>query len=355
MGVVGDFWWEDSFKKFGLLGIIMSAIQSTETSKALEIMGMKINSFQEAISIADYFAQSDLVPKDYKGKSGNIVVAWQKGFELGLKPLQALSTIAVVNGRATIWGDGLIALVKNSSKEEWTHETLTGNGDNMVATCETKRLNQEKTVVQSFSVADAKKAGLWGNNTWAKYPKRMLQMRARGLCLRDAYPDVLNGLEIAEEMNDLHFQQKVETQQAPKTLSQLGLKTIEKDGFLVVEGNTYGKTDVLKQMGFQFSNNKWCKELPKEEEIIDIEISESESNEPVVDTPPKNKISPALELMNYLIDKGIKKSRVGEFVKDVLSLSSSNIEGIESVLTDKDLLDKMIEDFLAEPSIEDVF
>jgi len=225
----------------------------------------------------------------------------------------------------------------------------------MVATCETKRLNQEKTVVQSFSVADAKKAGLWGNNTWAKYPKRMLQMRARGLCLRDAYPDVLNGLEIAEEMNDLHFQQKVETQQAPKTLSQLGLKTIEKDGFLVVEGNTYGKTDVLKQMGFQFSNNKWCKELPKEEEIIDIEISESESNEPVVDTPPKNKISPALELMNYLIDKGIKKSRVGEFVKDVLSLSSSNIEGIESVLTDKDLLDKMIEDFLAEPSIEDVF
>ena len=352
MGVVGDFWWEDSFKKFGLLGIIMSAIQSTETSKALEIMGMKINSFQEAISIADYFAQSDLVPKDYKGKSGNIVVAWQKGYEVGLKPLQALSTIAVVNGRATIWGDGLIALVKNSSKEEWTHETLTGNGDNMVATCETKRLNQEKTVVQSFSVADAKKAGLWGNNTWAKYPKRMLQMRARGLCLRDAYPDVLNGLEIAEEMNDFHFQQKTEVQQAPKTLSQVGLNTVEKNGVLLVEGNTYGKTELLKQLGFQYDNKQWVKPLPQGEEIVDVVEASSEKDN---NTSPKNKISPAHELMKYLISKGIEKPRVGEFVKDVLGLSSSDIEGIESVLADKVLLDKMIEDFLAEPSVEDVF
>ena len=326
-----------------------------KNGNGLEIMGMKLNNLTEAIAVADYFAQSDLVPKDYKGKSGNIVVAWQKGYEVGLLPQQSLETIAVINGRACIWGDGLIALVKNSDKEEWTNETITGTGDNMIATCETKRLGQEQTIKRSFSVNDAKTAGLWGNNVWKKYPQRMLQMRARGLCLRDAYPDVLNGMALAEEQVDVQYHQKTEAQQAPKTLSQLGLTTIEKDGFLVVEGNTYGKTDALKSLGFQFDNNVWCKELPKGEEIIDIEIGESESNESVVDTPPKNKISPALELMNYLIDKGIKKSRVGEFVKDVLSLSSSDIEGIESVLTDKDLLDKMIEDFLAEPSVEDVF
>ena len=329
----------------------MSKLENTP-ALALEIMGNKITSFQEAISIADYFAGTDLVPKDYRGKGANIMVAWQKGLELGLKPLQALATIAVVNGRATIWGDGLIALVKNSSKEEWTHEELKGEGDNMMAICETKRTSQEQTIKRSFSVADAKQAGLWGNNTWAKYPKRMLQMRARGLCLRDAYPDVLNGLEIAEEIADLQVQQTQEAIQAPKTLKQLGIKTIEKDGFLVVEGNTYGKREILKQLGFQFSNKVWCKELPKEP--INVEVIEENIGKPANETQQLT-ISPAKELMNYLLDKGMNKSRVGDFVKDVLGTNSKDIEGITAVLADKNSLDKMIETFLAEPIAEEVF
>lgn len=335
----------------------MNNQMTTTAHKQLEIMGNKITSFQEAVSIAEYFSSTDLVPKDYRGKGANIMVAWQKGLELGLKPLQALSTIAVVNGRATIWGDGLIALVKNSSKEEWTHEVLSGNGDQMVATCETKRKGQEKTVVQSFSVSDARKAGLWGNNTWAKYPKRMLQMRARGLCLRDAYPDVLNGLEIAEEMNDLHSQQKKEAQAAPKTLAQMGLRTVEKDGFLVVDGNTYGKTELLKSLGFQLSNNVWSKELPigePAEEIVETEIVE-----PVVRQEPLNNketiMTPAVQLMNFLKSKSVPKNRIGEFVKDVLGLTSKDEEGIKEVLENKEEIESMIETFLLEPTAEDVF
>ena len=173
-----------------------------KTGNGLEILGMKINSLTEAMQLADFFAKSDLVPKDYKGKPGNIVVAWQKGYEVGLAPQQSLETIAVINGRACIWGDGLIALIKNSPKEEWTNEWIENDGDNAVAYCETKRKNQPKTIKGSFSVAQARVAGLWGVNTWKKFPERMLQMRARGFCFRDAYPDVLNGLQLAEEQID---------------------------------------------------------------------------------------------------------------------------------------------------------
>lgn len=330
-------------------------IANQPQSQALEIMGMKVHNFQEAINMAEYFSKTDLVPKDYKGKGGNIVVAWQKGLEIGLKPLQALSTIAIINGRATIWGDGLIALVKNSSKEEWTHETITGEGDNMVATCETKRASQEKTIKRSFSVMDAKKAGLWSSNVWGKYPTRMLQMRARGLCLRDAYPDVLNGLEIAEEIRDLQHNQIKEAQSAPKSLAQLGLETIEKDGFMIAKGDTYGKTDALKGLGFEYRDGQWCKELPKEDKVIEAELEEPT---PVANsTEPPKKASPAKQLMDTLLEKGIAKDRVGEFVKDVLGLSSKDTDGITAVLSDISALDVMIKDFLAEPvvDIEDVF
>jgi len=318
----------------------------------ITIMGMQVQSFQEAINMAEYFAGTDLVPKDYRGKGSNVVVAWQKGLELGLKPLQALSTIAVVNGRATIWGDGLIALVKNSSKEEWTHEEIRGEGDNMVAICETKRLSQTQTIVRTFSVQDARQANLWGNNVWAKYPKRMLQMRARGLCLRDAYPDVLNGLEIAEEIVDLQHQQSREAKSAPKTLEQLGLTTNEQDGYLVVSGNTYGKAELLRQLGFEYFEDKWCKELPKGEIINDIVIDTT-----VDETPQEQsmQISPAKELSLYLMQKGIPKDRLGEFVKDVLGTSSKNNEGIKTALADKNALDEMVQIFLSEPAIEEVY
>ena len=72
----------------------------------------------------------------------------------------------------------------------------------MVAVCVAKRKGK-RPVEQRFSVDDAKKAGLWGKQgPWQNYPKRMLQMRARGFALRDAFPDALRGLVLAEEAQD---------------------------------------------------------------------------------------------------------------------------------------------------------
>jgi len=82
-------------------------------------------------------------------------------------------------------------------------ETLDGEGEQMVATCTAKRRGYAKATVARFSVADAKKANLWGKTgPWTQYPKRMLQLRARGFALRDAFPDVLKGLVTAEEAQD---------------------------------------------------------------------------------------------------------------------------------------------------------
>ena len=50
---------------------------------------------------------------------------------------------------------------------------------------------------------DAKLAGLTTRSpVWKSYPKRMLQMRARGFALRDQFADALKGLSSAEEVRD---------------------------------------------------------------------------------------------------------------------------------------------------------
>ncbi len=43
--------------------------------------------FEQLMSFAELVANSGMVPKDYIGKPGNVVVAVQMGVEIGLKPL----------------------------------------------------------------------------------------------------------------------------------------------------------------------------------------------------------------------------------------------------------------------------
>ncbi len=155
--------------------------------------------FEQALQFCDYLAESDFVPKDFKGKPGNCFIAIQWGSELGLKPLQAMQNLAIINGRPALWGDAVIALVRSSPLCEYISEA----DDGSTAVCRVKRRGESEDV-RTFSMDDAKLAGLLGKQgPWTQYPKRMRQMRARAFALRDVFPDVLRGMPIAEEVMDI--------------------------------------------------------------------------------------------------------------------------------------------------------
>jgi hypothetical protein len=161
---------------------------------------LRPRTLEEAMRFAQLMANSSLVPKEYKGRPADIVVAVQMGSEVGLAPIQALINIAVINGRPSIWGDAALALVIRHPDCEWIEEKFADNDTKAI--CTIKRKGHEAYTV-TFSVDDAKKANLWGKSgPWTSYPKRMLQMRARGFALRDKFPDSLRGLILQEEAMD---------------------------------------------------------------------------------------------------------------------------------------------------------
>lgn len=158
--------------------------------------------FEGAWRIATAVCKAGMAPKGLDTPE-KAMVAIMHGMEVGMTPMAALQSIAVVNGRPTIWGDGAIGLVRGSGKCEWIKERIEGEGDKMVAICEAKRKGEADPLKGRFSIDDAKKAGLWGKSgPWQQYPKRMLSMRARAFALRDGFADVLRGLGIAEEVQD---------------------------------------------------------------------------------------------------------------------------------------------------------
>lgn len=167
----------------------------------------------EALKFADYLANSDIVPKDFQRKPANILVAVQWGMELGLQPMQAMQSIAVINGRPSLWGDAVIALVRSSPLCEYVYET----DDGETASCRVKRVGEDEQT-RTFSMTDAQQAGLKGKQgPWVQYPKRMRQMRARSFALRDVFPDVLRGMPMAEEVQDIPTERELNQSLPRKT------------------------------------------------------------------------------------------------------------------------------------------
>ncbi len=182
---------------------------------------------EQALTFSDYLADSDMVPKDFKGKPGNCLIAMQWGAELGLKPLQAMQNLAIINGRPSLWGDAVIALVRASPLCEFVLES----DDGQVATCRVKRRGEPEQS-RSFGVDDAKTAGLLGKaGPWTQYPKRMRQMRARAFALRDVFPDVLRGLPVAEELMDAPTEVHMGVAEEVKPLARPELPAYAADAF----------------------------------------------------------------------------------------------------------------------------
>lgn len=159
--------------------------------------GIVPTSIEEVFRLAQAVAKSGLAPATMKTPEA-LTVAIMHGLEIGLPPMMAIQKIAVVNGRPTLWGDAVPALLwaRGFKLREWMSDLA-----QPAAFCEVTRPDGTK-IERCFSETDARKAGLWGKaGPWAQYPGRMLQMRARGLAARDGAADALSGLYLQEELD----------------------------------------------------------------------------------------------------------------------------------------------------------
>lgn len=183
--------------------------ESTDLASAAPHSIFSAENFSHYAMVAEKLSKTQMVPKNYIGKPMDIMVAIEMGMALGLSMLQSLQDIAVINGKPTMYGDGMLAVVQGHPAYEWIKEEfMVDNGKIIGAQCTVKRRNHEPHTVQ-FTIEDAKTAKLWmrkgasGHDTpWVTNPNRMLQMRARGFALRDMFSDALRGIKSVEEVQD---------------------------------------------------------------------------------------------------------------------------------------------------------
>lgn len=171
--------------------------------------GLQLNSLDDMLGFAQIVIRSGLAPRSFDTPE-KVIMALVTGAELGISNMQSLQGLSVVQGKIGIGGDLALALCQASAafedlKEDWKGKPY---DDNYGVTITVKRKGRSETS-SSFSVGDAKLAGLWGKRSrdgsptpWVSYPQRMLRYRALGFVLRDAFPDVLKGIKTTEELKD---------------------------------------------------------------------------------------------------------------------------------------------------------
>lgn len=158
----------------------------------------------EAWRQAEMLSKASLLPDALRQKPHDILVVLMTGAELGLSPMQSIREVYVVKGKGYISALLKVSLVRQSGLcLSWQMVESTAT----VATFETQRRGDSAPTRLSFTIAEAKVAGLLGSgdsSNWSKYPALMLRRRCTSQLADEVYPDVLRGTgaedELAEEV-----------------------------------------------------------------------------------------------------------------------------------------------------------
>lgn len=159
----------------------------------------------ELMSWSKLVYSSGLAPKDMN--EAGIVLAVQMGAELNITPTQALAGIAVVNGRASIWGDlGKAIFLQRAKYEKFEDRDPAEAKAKGEGWCRIT-MKDGRVIERIFTRQMATEAKCYerakGFGPWATFEGDMLQWRAVWRAMRHADPGVFKGLSSREEMQDV--------------------------------------------------------------------------------------------------------------------------------------------------------
>lgn len=152
-----------------------------------------ISQVEPLARMAELYAKGGLVPTSLVGNAAAVFTILTAGVELGIGPATSLRAIHIIEGRATLSAGIMVGLAMQAGVTfEYQQQDATA--------CRIKWTRGGSSGVVSFTLADAKTAGLADKQIWKKYPAQMLTARCQSIAARQSAPDRLSGLYAPEEL-----------------------------------------------------------------------------------------------------------------------------------------------------------
>lgn len=239
-----------------------------DIAKDIILSGYCPENFIQTKRVYDYSSNGRYVEQIDEDKTiFRLCLTMERGAEMGLSAIQSLYSIVWFAGRPCIYGDVALAMCK-------AHPSWSGMSQNKKFDCD--RIDWECTTIivrngyehkGEFSWRDAIDAGLARLPHYQEYGKRMLSMRSRIWALRDAFPDILSGISIAEEMKD--FDMVSELNKSEKKVSEQISASAAMDKFtqaaIAEKGDVKPDLDAAMSHKFDHEKDKFESSLTNEQ------------------------------------------------------------------------------------------
>lgn len=141
-----------------------------------------------ARDVAEEVGNTPFVPKSFRGQRGAVFAAILTGAEAHVGPMQSIAGFDVIEGGAKMKPELQRALVFAAGHEIWFEEHTAVK----VTVCG-RRSGSDQVTKVTWSLDDAKRAGLAGKTNWQRYPRQMLVARATGELCALVFGDVTKG------------------------------------------------------------------------------------------------------------------------------------------------------------------
>ncbi len=193
---------------------------------------MDDKALKSAYRAAQYLAQSDLVPEQtYKGKPQNCLIALDISNRMGLSPLLVMSNLFIVRGKPGWSGQFCVAAINGCGRFRSVEYVKTAEDGGTCYVVAKRKDTGEEVVGAKVSIKMANDEG-WMNKAgskWKTMPELMLQYRAAAFFARAYCPDVLLGIQTADEIQDVKGYEQNESEAITVTLDLPKIGTADKE------------------------------------------------------------------------------------------------------------------------------
>lgn len=161
----------------------------------------QVAAMEAAAKLANALCNTDMVPKQYKGKPDDGAAAILYGAELGMNPIQSLQNVMVINGKPGVEARTMVALL---NRKGYTVETVETSDRSVTVRGTAPNGRVEES---TWTIDRAATAGYTSNQLYKKIPQQMLYAKAATEVCRKLAPEVLMGIAYSTE--ELRLEQAV--------------------------------------------------------------------------------------------------------------------------------------------------
>lgn len=194
--------------------------------------------FEHAQRVAKMLASSSLIPETYRNNVQNTMIALEMANRIGASPIMVMQNLYIVQGKPS-WSSSFIIASLNASKRfsplrfemdgkdddygctAWAYDLATGD----------KLEGPKVTHKMATSEGWISKSG----SKWKTMPELMFRYRAAAFFGRLYAPDILMGMQTAEEVFDVNSPGRVEYVGMSEAIEQMKGAKSDEDFLIITE------------------------------------------------------------------------------------------------------------------------